>query len=87
MTTSQIQKLVLSLSVTILIASQGILRADLGDDNPTGISGEFNGNVRTGCSYDPYTGNATRPITDIVVPGAVGGYPGLAPKVRTVVRD
>ena len=28
-----------------------------------------------GCSYDPYTGNATRSITDIAVAGAVGEYP------------
>lgn len=35
----------------------------------------FNGNITTGCSYDPYTGNATRTVTDIVVSGAVGEYP------------
>jgi len=31
--------------------------------------------VDTGCAYDPYTGNAQRTVTDIVVPGAVGAYP------------
>ena len=51
------------------------LRAQLGGNNPTGVSGIFNGNITTGCSYDPYTGNATRSITDIVVAGAVGQYP------------
>jgi len=50
------------------------LRAQVGNDNPTGPSGQFNGNITTGCSYDPYTGNATRTITDIVVAGAVGDY-------------
>ena len=40
-----------------------------------GASGIFNGQVNTGCSYDPYTGNATRSITDIAVAGAVGEYP------------
>jgi len=47
----------------------------VGGNNPTGVSGIFNGNITTGCSYDPYTGNATRSITDIAVAGAVGQYP------------
>jgi RHS repeat-associated protein len=47
---------------------------DVGSNNPTGTSGEFNGEVTTGGSYDPYTGNVTRSITDLVVAGAVG-YP------------
>jgi YD repeat-containing protein len=51
------------------------LPAQVGNDNPSGLSGTFNGNVTTGCSYDPYTGNATRSITDISVSGAVGQYP------------
>ena len=46
-----------------------------GNDNPTGTAGVFNGNSTTGCSYDPYTSNATRTIPDITVAGAVGGYP------------
>lgn len=46
-----------------------------GNDSPTGVTGGFNGMVDTGCAYDPYTGNAQRTITDIVVPGAVGAYP------------
>lgn len=45
------------------------------NDNPTGPSGMFNGNISTGGSYDPYTGNAMRSVTDIVVAGAVGEYP------------
>ncbi len=48
--------------------------AQVGGDNPTGPTGEFNGNVNTGGSYDPYTGNATRTVTDLVVAGAVGQY-------------
>jgi RHS repeat-associated protein len=51
------------------------LRAQMGNDNPTGVSGVYNGNVTSGGSYDPYTGNATRSITDITVSGAVGAYP------------
>ena len=42
------------------------------DDNPTGPAGIFNGNITTGCSYDPFTGNAMRVVTDIVASGAVG---------------
>src|SRR5437016_9321081 len=49
--------------------------ADDGGYNPTGVSGIFNGNITTGCSYDPYTRNPRREITDIVVPGSVGAYP------------
>src|ERR1700730_5263613 len=50
------------------------LYAQVGNNNPTGPAGAFNGSVTTGCSYDPYTANATRSITDIVVAGAVGEY-------------
>jgi hypothetical protein len=42
-----------------------------GGDNPTGVWGSFNSHSTTGCSYDPYTGNATRTVPDI----AVGAYP------------
>ncbi len=49
--------------------------ADQGQDNPMGVTGVYNGNVTTGGSYDPFSGNAARVIDDIVVPGAVGSYP------------
>jgi RHS repeat-associated protein len=49
--------------------------ADVGSDNPMGTSGQYNGNVTTGCSYDPYTANATRSVTDLLVAGGVGSYP------------
>jgi RHS repeat-associated protein len=49
--------------------------ADLGDDNPTGVAGSFNGEITTGGMYDPYTANAKRVVDDIVVPGSVGAYP------------
>jgi RHS repeat-associated protein len=51
------------------------VHAQVGNDNPTGPAGSFNGRVTTGCSYDPYTGNTTRTVTDIVVAGSVGAYP------------
>lgn len=46
-----------------------------GDNNPTGVAGDFNGQVTTAGSYDPLTGNASREIVDIVVAGSVGSYP------------
>ena len=45
------------------------------DNNPTGITGVFNGNSNTAGSYDPYTANATRTVVDLTVAGAVGEYP------------
>jgi hypothetical protein len=75
MKTSSIRKLTLSLAAAGSIVSQGILRADPGDDNPTGVAGWFNGQVQSGCSFDPLTGNEKRQILDILVPGSVSEYP------------
>ena len=44
-------------------------------EGPVGVTGIFNGNITTGCSYDPLTHSAHRPIDDIVVPGSIGKYP------------
>jgi RHS repeat-associated protein len=44
-------------------------------EGPVGVTGIFNGNITTGCSYDPLAHSAHRAIDDIVVPGAVGKYP------------
>jgi RHS repeat-associated protein len=44
-------------------------------EGPVGVTGIFNGNVTTGCSYDPLSHSAHRQIDDIVVPGSVGKYP------------
>src|SRR5262245_61494221 len=65
----------LSFILALFFASFCPLHAQVGINNPTGASGIFNGQVKTGCSHDPYTGNATRSITDIAVAGAVGKYP------------
>ena len=62
-------------AVFFLLLVPASLFAQMGNDNPTGVSGVYNGNVNTGCSYDPYTGNATRSVTDISVAGAAGAYP------------
>ncbi|HWH91722.1 MAG TPA: DUF6531 domain-containing protein, partial [Candidatus Binatia bacterium] len=43
--------------------------------NPIGVTGIFNGNVTTGCSYDPLSHSSQREITDLVVPGSIGKYP------------
>src|SRR5882724_4361984 len=43
--------------------------------NPIGVTGIFNGNVTTGCSYDPLSHSSNRAIDDIVVPGSIGKYP------------
>jgi RHS repeat-associated protein len=43
-----------------------------GEDTPTGIAGGFGGTIEIGSgSFDPYELNATRSVTDVVVPGAV----------------
>jgi RHS repeat-associated protein len=62
------------LCLVVVALAPGKLRAQ-GDDNPTYVFGEFNGNSTTGCSYDPYTANAHRIIPDLTVAGAVGKYP------------
>lgn len=59
-------------AATLLLAPQS---ARAQHNNPTGPAGQFNGNSSVGCSYDPFTGNATRTINDINVAGAVGAYP------------
>jgi hypothetical protein len=58
----------------LFVAVVSSLHAQVGNQNPGGASGIFNGQVHTGCSYDPYTSNATRSVTDISVAGAAGEY-------------
>lgn len=54
-----------------LIGSSHALGQGAGD-TPTGPAGGYGGSITTGGgSFDPYERNATRSITDIVVPGAV----------------
>lgn len=59
---------------TLLLLPLSNVCGQVGNNNPTGPTGEFNGNITTGCSYDPYTGNTTRTVTDLTVAGAVGKY-------------
>jgi len=49
--------------------------AQAGNGNPGGVTAEYNGSITTAGYYDPFTGNAKREITDIVVPGSIGAYP------------
>src|ERR1043166_2816334 len=65
---------VYSILLLLLLFCGGPLYAQVGNNNPSGPSGIFNGQAGA-CGYDPYTGNATRTITDISVAGAVGDYP------------
>jgi RHS repeat-associated protein len=44
-------------------------------EGPVGVTGIFNGNSTTGCSYDPLSHSAKRTIDDIVVSGSIGKYP------------
>jgi RHS repeat-associated protein len=44
-------------------------------EGPVGVTGIFNGNVTTGCSYDPLGHSAHRAVDDLVVPGSIGKYP------------
>ncbi|MFN2622713.1 MAG: hypothetical protein ABR611_07700, partial [Chthoniobacterales bacterium] len=46
-----------------------------GNNNPGGVTAEFYGSVTTAGYYDPFTGNAKREVTDLVVPGSIGAYP------------
>jgi len=43
-------------------------------DNPTGNTGALKGQIETGGSYDAHSGNGTRIVPDLHVPGAVGAY-------------
>src|SRR5213078_1315385 len=62
-------------AATVVLLFPSLAHAQAGNDNPTGPAGIFNGNVTTAGSYDPYTGNTSRNITDLVVAGGVGSYP------------
>jgi hypothetical protein len=64
-----------STAALLLTFVASILRAELGNDNPNGPAGDYNGSVTTAGYYDPYTGNGKRVIDDITVPGSVGAYP------------
>ena len=43
-------------------------------DDPTGNTGALKGQITTGGSYDAHSGNGTRIVPDLHVPGALGAY-------------
>jgi RHS repeat-associated protein len=51
------------------------LACAIGENNVTGVTGDWNGTINTAGSYDPYTGNAKRVVDDLAVTGSVGAYP------------
>lgn len=53
----------------------GVMYAQTGDDNPTGVAGQFNGSSSVAGNYDPLTGSVMRSVRDISVPASVGEYP------------
>ena len=65
----------LSVLLSICFLLPQLSRAQIGNDNPTGVTGEYNGSITTAGSYDPYTGNAKRFVDDLTVTGSVGAYP------------
>jgi hypothetical protein len=42
---------------TLLLGQQAHAQSPHGNDNPTGVAGDFGGSITTGGGYDPYTGN------------------------------
>jgi hypothetical protein len=44
------------------------------EENPTGNTGALKAQIETGGSYDAHSGNATRVVNDLHVPGALGEY-------------
>jgi len=64
-----------ALALSLCFLFPGLAEATTGNDNPTGVTGSYNGEITTGGSYDPYTGNAKRFVTDLTVTGSVGAYP------------
>ena len=59
----------------LLITLPGAVAFGIGEDNPTGEAGQFSGLIATGGTYDAFTGNVKRSITDLTVPGALGQTP------------
>ncbi|HZR79006.1 MAG TPA: hypothetical protein VFA58_07335, partial [Chthoniobacterales bacterium] len=59
----------------LLMGLTALVNAQTAADNPTGVTGVYNGNITTAGSYDPFTGNQMRVVDDLVVQGSVGAYP------------
>jgi len=64
----------LALLILICLLLPRTSSGQVGNDNPTGVTGEYNGSITTAVGYDPYTGNGKRFVNDISVSAGVG-YP------------
>ena len=53
---------------------KGVAPTPAPEDNPEGTTGALKTQIQTGGSYDAHSGNATRSVTDLNVPGALGDY-------------
>jgi YD repeat-containing protein len=67
--------LVLSLLLSLFFSRSSQGEGEVGNNNPTGVTGEYYGSIVTGGSYDPLTGNAKRFVDDLTVTGSIGAYP------------
>ena len=63
----------LLLAACALVVFGSRVEAQLGNNNPTGVAGQYYGSVQTGRSYDPATGNASFAVTDVAL--AAGASP------------
>src|SRR4030095_10532550 len=62
----------IAISLAIALAAPPLFAQGTNYEGPVGVTGIFNGNVTTGCSYDPLTHSAHRAIDATVVPGWTG---------------
>jgi hypothetical protein len=66
--------LALSLASFLSLGSASLLASAVWEANPTGNTGALKGQIQTAGSYDAHSGNATRVVTDLKIPGALGDY-------------
>jgi RHS repeat-associated protein len=72
-------RFVLALAVSFFLAlgMMGALAQSTGptpDENPEGNTGALKARIETGGGYDAHSGNASRSVTDLQVPAALGDY-------------
>ncbi|MEY2583985.1 MAG: hypothetical protein QOD80_11, partial [Verrucomicrobiota bacterium] len=63
--------LTVSLGLTLNCFERQAVAFTTPDDNPEGNTGALKSQVTTGGSYDAHSGNATRTVTDLHLPGAL----------------
>src|SRR5947207_12727418 len=72
---STITKIYIGLVLSCVVGISEVF-ALVGSDNPTGPAGDLDrSGTMTGGNISPYTANASRSVTDLVVSGGVGAYP------------